>query len=507
MKNPYGKLNTMENHPDTYFAPGRKPGDFRVRRTGRHAHTLRKALGVPGLFSMIYANVGSSIYYALGVTALFALGATPIVFLIAGIFFIFTALSYVEGTAAMPEAGGASNFARHGLNEFWSFFAGWAQILDYIVTIAISSYTAVGYMAFFFPALNQHRHLYIALAAFIILALMVLNIRGVKESAGFNVGVTIFDLGTQILLVVLGAFLLLNFKTLITQVHWGTAPTWGQFIMSISIVMVAFTGIETTSNMAEEAKDAVHSIPKAIFICVAFVIFIYLGISSIGLSAMPVHMVDGKWTTDLATKWINDPVAGIAASLPVASKFVSFWVALLACTILIIATNAAIMGISRLTYSMGRYQQLPPFLSRIHKNYRTPYVAIAVFSILGILLILPADIPMLADAYSFGAMLSYTLANLSIIALRIRRPDMERPYKLKPNIVIKGKEIPVISVIATLSTFAVWLIVAITHHYGRLIGVPFMLTGILLYIWYRKSRKLPLCETVKAEASDIYSKK
>ncbi|MCD6309589.1 MAG: APC family permease [Candidatus Eremiobacteraeota bacterium] len=493
----------MEENQDTHLARGRLPGDLRVRRIGRHARTLRRALGVPGLFSMIYANVGSSIYYALGVTALYALGATPIVFFLAGIFFIFTALSYVEGTAAIPEAGGASSFARHGFNEFWSFFAGWAQILGYIVTISISAYTAVGYVGFFFPAL-ENRFYHVALTAFIILALMVLNVRGVRESSNFNVGITMFDLGTQIVLVILGIFFLLNIKTLVSQVQWGVAPTWNQFIFSISIVMIAFTGIETTSNMAEEARDATRSIPRAIFWCVAFVLILFVGISSISLSAMPVKFVDGHWTTDLATKWINDPVAGIAASLPIASKFVSFWVALLATTILIIATNAAIMGISRLTYSMGHYQQLPPILSRVHKKFRTPHVAIIVFCILGILLIIPADIPKLADAYSFGAMLSYTIANLSILALRIRDPKMKRPYKISLNIKIKGRELPITSILGVITTFTVWIIVAVTHYYGRLIGIPFMIFGILLYLWYRKSRGLPIFETVKADKSKIY---
>ena len=116
---------------------------------------LRRAVGVSGLFSMVYGNVGSSIYYALGVTAIYALGATPLVFMLAGLFFICTALSYAEGTAAIPEAGGSSSFARRGLNEFWSFFAGWALMLDYIVTIAISAYTAVAYLGHFWPALKE----------------------------------------------------------------------------------------------------------------------------------------------------------------------------------------------------------------------------------------------------------------------------------------------------------------------------------------------------------------
>ena len=99
-----------------------RPGDkvFRPRRIKRFR--LRRVLGVPALFSAGYGNVGSSIYYALGIVALVAMGATPIVLGIAGILFIFTALTYAEGTAMLPEAGGSASFTRHGFNDA----AGWA---------------------------------------------------------------------------------------------------------------------------------------------------------------------------------------------------------------------------------------------------------------------------------------------------------------------------------------------------------------------------------------------
>jgi len=486
----------MDGH-NLEIKSGQRLGDIRILRTREHHRSLRRVMGVPGVFSMIYSNIGSSIYYALGVTALYALGATPLVFIVAGIFFIFTALSYAEGTAALPEAGGASSFARRGLNEFWSFFAGWGQLLDYIVTIAISAYAAIGYASYFFPQLRANHQLFIVCTCGLLFLLMLINIKGVKESSGFNTVITLFDLGTQVVLVVLGIFLLLNFKTLLTQVHWGVAPTWKNLVFSLSIVMVAFTGLATASNMAEEAKQPEKTIPRSIYLCVIAVLVLFTGISAISLSAMPIKLVDGQYTTDLATKWINDPVAGIAHAMPVGGNIAAFWIAFLAATILIIATNAGLMGISRLSYSMGQHQHIPPGLAKIHPKFRTPFVAIIVFTVVGILLVIPSDITKLADAYSFGAMLSYTIANISIIAMRIKEPNMPRPYKLGWNLKIKGREIPLASVVGALSTFAVWLIVAITHRYGRLIGIPFMVGGILLYVIYRKSNKLPIFETVK----------
>ena len=106
----------------------------------RRLHGLQRVLGVNALFSTAYGNVGSSIYYALGLVATFALGLTPVVFIITGFIFYLTAATYAEATAMYPEAGGSSSFARRAFNEFWSFFAAWAQMLNYMITIAISAF-------------------------------------------------------------------------------------------------------------------------------------------------------------------------------------------------------------------------------------------------------------------------------------------------------------------------------------------------------------------------------
>ena len=114
---------------DTSWRP--KPGDkiFRPRRI--RCYHLRRVLGVAAVFSAGYGNVGSSIYFALGIVALVAMGATPLALGIAGILFIFTALTYAEGTATLPEAGGSASFARYGFGDAAGFTAGWALMLIY----------------------------------------------------------------------------------------------------------------------------------------------------------------------------------------------------------------------------------------------------------------------------------------------------------------------------------------------------------------------------------------
>src|SRR5919198_4208948 len=116
---------------------------------------LRRVHGTGALFAAAYGNVGSSIYYALGVTAAFALGLTPVAFVIAGLIFMFTAASYTEATVMYPEAGGSSSFARHAFNELASFFAAWAQMLNYIITVAISAFFVPHYLAVFWNPLGH----------------------------------------------------------------------------------------------------------------------------------------------------------------------------------------------------------------------------------------------------------------------------------------------------------------------------------------------------------------
>ena len=258
-----------------------------ARRKHREGESLKKVLGVPALFSTAYGNVGSSIYYALGLVALWALGVTPLVFLLTGLLFVTTAWSYAEATAMVPEAGGSSSFGRRAFNEFVSFGAGWALMLDYIVTVAISAYFVPNYLAVFWPPLKTFP--YNAIGGIVtILFLVVINVIGIKEAARLNIVLALLDLGTQVLLMVLGLVLLFEPKLLIDQVHLGVAPTWAHLIYGISIGTIAYTGIETISNMSEEAANPDRDVPRAINFVLLAVLVVYLGISLTALSAMPV---------------------------------------------------------------------------------------------------------------------------------------------------------------------------------------------------------------------------
>src|SRR5947199_1189267 len=375
---------------------------------------LRRSVGVPGLFATAYGNVGSSIYYALGLVAAHALGLTPVVFMLAGGLFALTAKTYAEGAAMFPEAGGSSSFARHAFNELASFIAGWALTLDYIITVAISAFSVPHYLGAFWPALNHNPGDIIG-GIITIALLAALNIRGLGESAKLNLVLAVVDLATQVLLVVVGAVLVLDPALLVHQVHLGTTPTWSQLIFALSVAMVAYTGIETVSNMAEEAKDPGRDVPKSVNLVLIAVLGVYAGISVVALSALPV--VHG--TTALGGKYANDPVLGVVSAFGFSGgllHLVRAYVGVLAATILFIATNVGLIGISRLSWSLVEHRQLPEIFARLHRKHRTPWFTIVFFSAFAAVLLIPGKIDFLGNLYSYGAMLSFTTAHAAVIA-------------------------------------------------------------------------------------------
>ena len=457
--------------------------------------------GTGALFGAAYGNVGSSIYYALGVVALYALGLTPVTFMIAGVIFVFTAASYTEATVMFPEAGGSSSFARHAFNEAVSFFAAWGQMLTYVITIAISAFFVPHYLAVFWEPLGHGPGDVIAGCA-LIAALALLNVRGTQESARLNLVLAIGDLLTQILLVVIGLFLVLDPDLLVSQVDLGVAPTWGDALLGVAVGMVAYTGIETISNMAEEAKDAPRTIPRGVGLTVLAVIGLYAFLPIIALSAMPVTESGGEFTTELGTTYADDPVLGIVENIGLGAGLTDLlrvYVGVLAAVILLIATNAGLIGLSRLTYSMGQHRQLPEILRQVHPTYRTPWIAIIVFSAVAVLTVIPGQTAFLATMYSFGAMLSFTVAHLSVIRLRQKYPDRERGWKPPLNVRIRGVEVPLMAVLGGLGTFVAWVVVMVLDPVTFAAGGGWMLFGTLLYVGYRRYKGLPLTETVKVD--------
>jgi len=488
-----------------------KPGDKFGRPKRLKIRPLRRVLRTPHLFSIAYGDVGSSIYYALGVVALAAAGATPLALGIAGVVFVFTALSYAEGTAMYPESGGSSSFARHAFNDFVGFMAGWGLMFGYIVTIAISSFAIPSYLGLFWLPLKASPVIMTSCAMLIVAFLMTINVVGVRESSILNISLAVLDLATQALLIALAMVFFFNPQIIMERItnYW---PAPQDLLFGIAIAAIAFTGLETISQMAEETKKPEVRAPRALVIMTIVVLLVYAGISVSAFSTMT--------PTELAHDWATDPIAGIAHKLATglnpfelatawfdtqALQIVFAWfigmiqaflpvlVAVLAATILLIATNAGLLGISRLAFSLSRFKLLPDTMGKVHPKFKTPYLSIMLFSGIAIMLqspgfFVPDMYSNLGGLYAFGSMMSFSLAHASILALRIKQPELERPFRLNWNIKFKGYYLPVAALLGLVGTSVIWLVVVAMQPYSRWVGFAWVAFGIVIY-WYTKKRR------------------
>jgi len=486
-----------------------------VARRRRQAQQLERVLGTNALFATAYGNVGSSIYYALGLVAVYALGLTPIVFILAGLIFACTAATYAEGTVRYPEAGGSSSFARHAFNETVSFEAAWAQMLNYIATIAVSAFFVPHYLSVFWGPLRANPW-DIVVGIAVIAGLVVLNIVGVQESARVNVVLAVADFATQLLLVLLGFILVFSPHILTSNIRLGVAPTWSDFFLSIPIAMLAYTGIETVSNLAEEARDPIRTVPRAVLYVAIAVFAIYFTLPWVALSAMPVvHTAAHGYTTLLAQPpdqtlngqhgYQNDPVLGLVNNLGITSATVThalrIYLGILASTILFIGANAGVIGASRITYAMSGYRQLPLLFRKIHPTFKTPWLAIMFFAgAIPILLTLTGKTAFLGAVYSFGATFSFTVAHASVIRLRMKLRDKDEvAFKPRPNFRWRGVTWPVFAIVGGLGTGLSWLVIVIQTPSIRYAGLAWLVLGFAFYVFYRRRIvKAPLAETIRA---------
>jgi APA family basic amino acid/polyamine antiporter len=331
---------------------------------------------------------------------------------------------------------------------------------------------------------------------------------GIQEAAWLNLGIAVADLVTQAVIITLGVVAVLSIPTLVHNVRPGIAPTWGQFAFSISIAVVAYTGIETISNLAGETRQPERAIPRATIALIVAVLGIYALLTSIALSAMPVHpqpqpdsITGSYFTTDLGTIFQADPIVGVVENLPAwldpAKPFLRGWVGVLAATILLIATNAALLGLSRLTYSQSHHAHLPELFGRLHPRTHVPWAAIVTGGAVAIVLLVPGlfglpEADLLGTLLSFGALIGFTAAHFSVVKLRRMRAEPRDTFRIPGAVRWRGKELAVLPLLGGVGTLVVWCSVVLTHVTARWVGLGWMLVGFAVYATYRRRRGLPI---------------
>ncbi len=458
---------------------------------------MKRVLGVFDLFSVGYGDLGSSIYYALGITAFYSLGATPLALLLAGVVFVCTALTYAEMSSVMSDSGGSASYSRKAFNDLISFIAGWGLLLDYIVTIAISSYAVAPYLSYFVPMLKDS-WVKIGFTICLIVGLLGLNIKGSKHSTRLSIVLTSLTVITQILIIVIGSITLVKLPELMRHVIIGGpdkiwSPSWTEFWHGVAMAMVAYTGIESMAQLSSEAKRPSKTVPRAIMLAMGTLLIVYIGISVVALSALTPQ--------ELSTTYYEDPISGIVQALPFGGAVLGPWVGLLGAVILMVAANAGLMGASRLSFNMGEYFQLPRVFYNLHKKYKTPYISLMIFALFAALIVIwsRGKMSLLADLYNFGAMLAFFCAHFSLIIHRIKYPDQERPFRVPFNIPFGKARIPVSAVIGVISTFLVWCLVVATKPDGRYLGICWIVLGLIMYFAHRRRHKISPTGKVEVE--------
>jgi basic amino acid/polyamine antiporter, APA family len=453
-----------------------------------------RTLSARALFGLVYTMSISSVYFALGVVAQRALGLTPVVFLVAGVFFALASMTYVEGAALHRERGGSSVFARYAFNELVSFVAGWAILLDYAILLAVTAFTATNYLAEFWAPLGSGAtELSVAIA--IIAAVALINVRGVSvRQLRRGLVVALADIAVQLLVIVLGLVLLLHPGAIVDTIHLGSSPKWDDAIYALTIATIAFTGLEAAASLAGETETTREGLHRLVGPGVGTIMLVYVGIAVVGVSALPVGGGPGAFHE----RDVEAPLLSVAAA------FDPRWladglraaVAVTAVVGLVAAANSAMLGISRVAYGLATNRQIPSALGRLHPTRGTPFVLIGLAALVAAALTIPADIDFLVGIYAFGAMLAFTIAHLSVVRLRYREPQRERPYAVPFSIRVRGGSLPLPAVLGALLSGAGWVTVVVLHAGARYVGLGWLLGGLVLYVAYRRSDGNPLLTRV-----------
>ncbi len=466
---------------------------------------LRRAVGIWGSFSWGYADVGADVYVALGLVVAAAQGLAPMAFAMTGFVYMFIGLAYTELAAAYPVAGGGQYYTLRGLGDFLGFTSGWALLLDFTIDVSLFALASAGYINFFFPELNGRVtipifgsiQLWLMIEALILIVFLIfLNIRGIRESSVLNSLTCAVDMFNESIIIFIG-FLFAFSPDLLFHQFQTQAPDTYHFFYGASIAIVSFVGLESISQAAEETVRPASIVPRTSLALIFTVLIYALSFSTLGLG-MVLDPTKPSW--QVIAENVGDPVAVIAHNIPFLGFFAGPFTAILAATLVYASANTGVMGYSRITWSMSKFHLLPAWFKAVHPEFRTPHRTILVFSAVALAQVILASLSgeaydTLGNMYAFGAVTGYILVLISLIRLRITDPHTPRPYKVPGNISIMHNgekvEIPIMVFFGLAGNIFIWVLVVLTHTIGRIAGPLWLILGWTIYFWFRHREGLP----------------
>jgi basic amino acid/polyamine antiporter, APA family len=460
------------------------------------AHTL----GEPALFAITLSALVSAIFALLGVVAGRALGLTPAVFLLAGVFFAVTMATYVEGSSLHVERGGASTFARYAFNELWSFIAGWAILLDYLIVMAISAVVISEYLTVFWTELDEGI-LPDLIAGTALLFVAMRNIHGLSaDRIGSVLRLCLISIAVLVAVSLIGFAYYWDPGSIHGSIDLGVAPQWDDLIFATGIATVAAIGVEAASGLAGEVRVGRRGLRRVVIVSIGAAVLLCVLVSVAALMATPVVGT----RTALGDRYLEAPVLAIVSSyepgfLLDAGRYV---VGATAAALLLVAMNGQMLGLARLAYSLATNRQIPSAVGRLHRRRGTPYVTISIAALIAFALAVPHDLDFLAGVFAFGAMIAFSIAHLAIIRLRFSEPDRPSAFRVPFSIPVRGARVPLPAVFGAAFSISVWISIVIYHQEARAVGAAWMVAGLTLYVGYRRSQGKSLTQrfTIPAEA-------
>jgi basic amino acid/polyamine antiporter, APA family len=459
-----------------------------------------RGLGVPALFAITLSAVVSALYVTVGVVAEDALGLTPLVFLVAGLFQVATILTYVEGSSLHPEPGGASSLARYAFNEFWSFVAGWAILLDYLIVMAIAAIAITRYLAAFWGQTDEGI-VQIAILASCFAFIVVQNVRGLTRNLlKVVLRLSLLSIAVLVALSVLALAQTFDLAAITDSIEWGSTPRWEEAFFAVGVATVGAIGIEAASGLASEVRVGRRGLRRVALASAGATLVLVVAVSIAALTALPVTEGD----TEVAGRYLEAPLLGVASVLEPTrlSDVARYAVAASGAALLLVAMNGQMLGLARLGYSLATNRQIPSLAGRLHRRRGTPQLIIVLAGLIGFGLALGDDIVFLAGVFAFGAMITFALAHLSVIVLRFREADRPAAFRMPLAVPVGSGAVPLPAAAGFLLAVAVWASVVVLHSGGRIIGSLWLVFGLTLFVAYRLSEGKSLTKrfTVPAEA-------
>ena len=459
------------------------------REIARRDILARRFLGVPWLFAVAFSSVGLSIYFALGLVADRGLGLTPLIFLAAGLLFVLTTFTYVEGSAMFLERGGSATFASYGFNELVSFIAGWAILIDYIIVIALAAISVPHYLTPISESLGSEGW-EVGIAGGVILVVAAINVAGLTGQKRQAMLTTVALAGALLLaaVVVIGLITSWDPGALTAELDLFSSPTVEDVIYATVIATVAYAGIEAVSNLAPDVKWVPADLRNLVTAGAVVVPLLYVGIAAVALMALPVTPGPGGPETELAGPFLEEPLLGVVEQFEPAwvGDAMELAVLVIAPLALFWAASTAMLGLSRHVYVLARHRLIPSWLGKLGRTRSTPHVAICTGALLAFVLVIPGDVLFLAGVYAFGALIAIAIAHASIIRLRFTDPERKRPYAVPFNVNWRGRRLPVPALVGFVVTALAWVSVLAFHEGALYLGGGWMLLGLVGYVVYRR---------------------